>query len=406
MQEKPSLASDQHEHKPSIPRAYSPWSVNLLVIFATACGALPPFLLGSVAVNLRADLGLAISQLGILTSVFFGSAALSSIAAGRVVEKLGPTLGMRISCVTGALCLAAISVAGSLTVIVFSLIVSGVVYALVQVSANVLIAERMVRTRQALSYGIKQAGIPAATLVGGVAVPTIAVTLGWRWVFAAGAGLAALAAAAIPERHTGATRRRNQHFARPDLSTSTLVALTAGSALAAAAATSLGAYLVVSSAAMGLAAETAGLLLAAASLTALLTRIGVGWLADRVAHGHLVWVSSMILSGALGYLGLSTGAPALLAPATLLAFSGGWGWPGLFNFVIVMKNPSAPAAATGITQTGPYIGGITGPLMFGLIAQWVSYSAAWLFAASLAVLGAGLIAEGGRRLSSEELANS
>jgi predicted MFS family arabinose efflux permease len=72
----------------------------------------------------------------------------------------------------------------------------------------------------------------------------------------------------------------------------------------------------------------------------------------------------------------------------VLAFGAGWGWPGLFNFAIVKTNPGAPAAATGITQTGASGGAALGPLIFGLVLQGYGYTAAWIFCGSFALLSA------------------
>ena len=52
-----------------------------------------------------------------------------------------------------------------------------------------------------------------------------------------------------------------------------------------------------------------------------------------------------------------------------LAFATGWAWPGLFNLAVVRVNPSAPGAATGITQTGTYLGAVVGPVLFGVVAE-------------------------------------
>ena len=49
------------------------------------------------------------------------------------------------------------------------------------------------------------------------------------------------------------------------------------------------------------------------------------------------------------------------------------GWAG---------RPDAPAAATGVTQAGLYVGGMLGPLAFGAIAERVGFSAAWTAAAA------------------------
>ena len=50
----------------------------------------------------------------------------------------------------------------------------------------------------------------------------------------------------------------------------------------------------------------------------------------------------------------------------LLAVGLGWGWPGLVHFLISHMAPGATAAATGIVQTGTYIGNIIGPVLTGV----------------------------------------
>ena len=74
----------------------------------------------------------------------------------------------------------------------------------------------------------------------------------------------------------------------------------------------------------------------------------------------------------------------------------GWGWAGLFNLAIVRLNPDAPGVATGITQTGTYVGAGAGPLLFGWIADNFSTERAWVAAALLALVAAATILVGGR----------
>ena len=71
-----------------------------------------------------------------------------------------------------------------------------------------------------------------------------------------------------------------------------------------------------------------------------------------------------------------------------MAFSLGWGWPGLFNLAVVDHNRDAPAAATGVTQTGIYVGAAAGPAAFGLVSTELGYSAAWAMAGGLCLLAA------------------
>ena len=49
-----------------------------------------------------------------------------------------------------------------------------------------------------------------------------------------------------------------------------------------------------------------------------------------------------------------------------------------------------------MTQTGTYLGVAVGPFVFGVLAEHVSYSAAWNVAAAAAVLAAACIAVGDR----------
>jgi len=78
----------------------------------------------------------------------------------------------------------------------------------------------------------------------------------------------------------------------------------------------------------------------------------------------------------------------------LLAFGAGWGWPGLFNFAVVKTSPGAPAAATGITQTGASSGAAFGPLLFGFVVEAASYEAAWTVSAAVALAALATILAG------------
>jgi predicted MFS family arabinose efflux permease len=87
----------------------------------------------------------------------------------------------------------------------------------------------------------------------------------------------------------------------------------------------------------------------------------------------------------------------------VLAYVLGWSWPGLFNLAIVRANPSAPGAATGITQTGTYIGGVLGPLLFGWAVEAVGYPPAWLGSGAAALVGAVMILLGRRALVADRM---
>ena len=80
----------------------------------------------------------------------------------------------------------------------------------------------------------------------------------------------------------------------------------------------------------------------------------------------------------------------------VIAFAIGWGWPGLFNLAVVDLNREAPGAATGVTQTGIYVGAAAGPLAYGLLSTEIGYSGAWLVSGALCLLAAGAFAAAAR----------
>ena len=60
------------------------------------------------------------------------------------------------------------------------LAVAGVANAVTQPAINLFVAEQIPADRQGLGFGIKQSGIPAAILMSGLALPVLALPLGWR----------------------------------------------------------------------------------------------------------------------------------------------------------------------------------------------------------------------------------
>jgi predicted MFS family arabinose efflux permease len=105
-------------------------------------------------------------------------------------------------------------------------------------------------------------------------------------------------------------------------------------------------------------------------------------------------VTLMLAVGVWGFVGLAVDLPIAFVVGSLLAFAAGWGWSGLFVYAVVRAYPEAPAAATGVTQTGFSGGNVFGPVAFGWIVATWSYEAAWLAAGGLCAVGALLMWRG------------
>lgn len=369
----------------------------MLAAVAAATGvALPVLLVGELAVQIRHGLHFGAGRLGIAVALYYAAAAAASVPSGRLAEVLGGARVMRGSALLAACSLVAIAGgAHSWLALALALVPAGIASSAAQPAANQFLFRTVAPTRQGTAFGIKQSAIPLATLLGGLAVPGIALTIGWRWAFAGAAGIALVASLLAPRRSRSAdegTAGRPGAGPADPASRGALVLLAVAFALGLFAASSLATFLVGSGVAAGLGEGTAGLVAALASGIGLAARLAVGVQADRRGARHFPVVAVMLAVGAGGYvllaLGASLHAPWVFVPGAALAFGAGWGWNGLFNFAVVRSHPSSPASATALTQAGGRLGSVFGPLVFGFLVARASYEVAWLSSAATALLAA------------------
>ncbi len=376
-----------------------------IAIAAATAAVFPVFLTGALTVQLRHALHLSTADIGLGVTAFFGSSALCSVSSGRAAERAGSWAIMELATVIALASMAGIGLlVHHLWSLLVLLVVGGAGNGMMQPATNLLLSEVVHSSRQGLAFGIKQAGIPAATLLSGLAVPALALTAGWQAAYLAGAGYVAGVLVILHQHRrqdtvrsapgsAGQPARRQRRAAPAPIDLRPLILLAAGMAAAVAASNAMGSFVVPSTVDHGVAPGSAGLLAALGSAVGFSVRTGAGWRADfggrigvRAAEHHLAVLVVMIAIGAGGYLALASGRPFLLVPGVVLGFGAGWGYNGLFNLAVVRAYAHAPGRATGITQVGTYIGGMTGPLCFGVLVDHVGYQAGWLLCTALAVV--------------------
>lgn len=373
-------------------------------VASTAQGSLPVFMLGGLSVQVRDELDFAADLHGLAVALFFACSGLASTVAGRLIERGGAHAGMVVTAaLSGGACLGVAALSSSWAQLAAFMGLAGVANAFAQPAANGLLKRVVSDRRQGLVFGVKQAAIPLTTLLAGVAVPALGLTVGWRWGFAACVGTAVAVAVVAPREETRVQRAPGRQ-STGGRALAPLLAIAAAAALGAAPTMSLGVFLVASAVDAGVGQAAAGLLLAGGSVAGVVSRLANGALADRRDGGHLRAVAVMLTVGALGLALLGLGhIPVALVPGVVLAFAAGWGWNGLYDLAVVGQYPRAPAAATGVMLTGFFVGATLGPLGFGLVVEQRSFAAAWFAAAALA-LGAAAMVTLARALLHRELA--
>ena len=344
--------------------------------------------MGALALQIRSDLDVRVEAVAAGVSVFFLAGALTASWGGRLADHVGAVRAMRWCVLVTATCLlAGALLAESLAVLLPLLALAGVSNAVCQPAINLFVSEQVPADRQGLGFGIKQSGIPAAILVSGLALPVLAIPLGWRATFALCA-LGPLALGVALRRAGSVHVSRRPASRRP----SRVLVLTAiGAALATAGPSALGAYLVASAVDVGIAEGTAGLLAAVSSGLSLAVRVMLGARADRRRDYGLSTVVVLLAAGSVGFALMATDAVPSFVAGTLLAFTLGWGWPGLFNLAVVASNRETPGSASGISQTGIYVGAGGGPAAFGALYASAGHGTAWLVVAGITLIGAAVI---------------
>lgn len=356
---------------------------------------LPGFLTASLATRIRGDFSFENSALGLCVALFYVVSAASSNPAGRLLERIGPVHGMRLAAaLTAASCLLVATVATSAATLTAALALAGVANGLGSPTVSALFKRLIPADRQGMAFGAQQAGAPLGSLAAGLALPLIAIPLGWRWAFV-GAAVTGVVAAALAPRGVPAPPPGSRASRPPGFTAIHGIAVAA--ALASAAGVGFVSFLVSYAVENDIAEAGAGLLLGGVSLASALSRIALGFVLDRRRADALLPLAAMLAVSAGGYLLLMADQPALIVVAALLAGSLGWAWPGGLNLAVVQRSPQAPAWAVGVMMTGLFAGAVAGPLLVGLLADHGHFDSAWIACGALALAAAAVLAVTRRR---------
>jgi predicted MFS family arabinose efflux permease len=367
-----------------------PLAAALLAVIA---GALPVFLTASLAGQIDHSFAFSQAVLGLTVATFHLVGVVLSPTISRVLPRFGVQSTLRLAGVisaTATLCIA--TVVSSAPLLLCALVVAGLSNGAVGPTASALLRRTVAGHRHGLAFGTQQAGGPAAIFLAGIAVPLIAVPIGWRWAFAAACGIALLAAIAAPSlprerrRPMTAAAARVRHGS--DRSRAVLYLLVIAAGGGSAVGVSVLSFLVVFATHAGMSEAAAGLLLGAVSFAGMIGRIVFGLRVDRGRAQPLSTALALLFAG----------TPVAIVSGALILGGLGWAWHGVLTLAIVRQHDDAPVWAVGMLMSGVFAGAIVGPLLVGTVSAQTSFRTAWTICALLSLVPLGAVALARRRL--------
>lgn len=359
---------------------------------ALCLAVLPVFVVGALSERIGDDLRFGAGGTGAVVATFFVASGAGAVPSAMLTGRIGASSAVRLGLVLSAGAALATAVwVESFWQLLITMAVGGSVVGLVDTGGARIISDLVRDRRHGVAFGLKEASVPAASMIAGASIPAISDRLSWRAVFVAGAVAAPALSFLLP--NAGAAVADRARAGPASGSRPSLVLFAAGIALAVGAATAAATFLVPATTSIAdTSAGAAGTVLAVASVASIVVRVGLGLESDRrPARAPAVMVWALVL-GAAGAAVLAVGGPtATVVLGAVLVLGAGWGWTGLAFVLAVRSRPDVPSSAAGVVLTGLSIGGAGGPAIYGGIASLVGYRAAWLAVVVALLAGAGLI---------------
>jgi len=362
-----------------------------------------------LAPEVARDFGVSAKLVGVFVGLLYVGSMTASLASGHFIARRG---AIRVSQLCVLLCAAGILMVALLPssaapMLAVAPLVIGLGYGAVTPASSELLARTARPDRLALTFSIKQTGVPGGAALAGAVLPALTVAIGWRptLLSVAACGLV-IAALAQPTRRRLDVIGADRAFSltaliaplRVVLRDRRLAELSAVGFIYAAMQMCLMSFLVV------YLTEALDYPLIAAGLA--LTTANIGGVAGRIVWGAIAdhWIAPRRM---LGLIGVATGLCAFAAAN----FSAAWphtallavaavfgataiGWNGVQLSQVARHAPPGQAGAiTGASGFITFAGVVSGPPLFALLAAVTdSYRAGFVvFGALCLVCGAAML---------------
>jgi len=370
---------------------------------ATATSVLAP--------EIGRDLGVAPKLVGVFVGLIYAGGMTASLASGGFVERYG---AIRVSQVSVVLCAAGLAMVVGYTarpaillpLLVVAPVVIGLGYGPITPASSQILARTAPPSRMALTFSIKQTGVPVGAALAGALLPVLAVSLGWHTAFLAvcAIGIAIAIVAQLARASLDAHRIPGRALSLSGvvaplhqvLRTPALRELATSGFVYAALQVCLMSFLVVyMTESLGYSLVAAGFALTAANLGGIAGRILWGAIADlfiapRALLG-LIGVGSGLCSWLAVLFSAAWPSVALIAVCVLFGMTA-IGWNGVQLSEVARAAPAGQeGSVTGGAGFVTFGGVLVGPPAFALISALTGG-----YRGGFAIFGALALASGAR----------
>jgi sugar phosphate permease len=379
--------------KPSRPQRR--WLVLAISVFAQ--GAVAIFITGLPAIGpaLQRHYGLSLIQTGAIFSAISVGAVLTVTMWGVAADRWGERVVLGAGLGGGAIVIATLSLTTRYPVVLALVTVAGALTATASVGSGRALMAWFGPRERGLALGLRQMAIPLGGALAAVALPFIVTRASIPDAFVVLAVICAVPALAavvgLRVQPPGAARARSGGPWHAPLRDRRLWRLALASALIVIGQTSMVAYLVLYlTGVRHLPLQSAALVLLVAQLGGAGSRVGLGYISDRIGSRirPLRWIGAVSSAlFALCAIGLDAPLPTLL-PLAIAATIAGMSANGLaYTAAAEIGGAQGAGGALGFQNAAMYLAGACSPLAFGALVSLLDWRSGFVLLSLAAAAG-------------------
>lgn len=361
-------------------------------ILASAFGPLAPFL--------QDDLHISRTEVGLISTAVFLTAAPSALFGGRAADRVGERQVLILSGMLGAVAALAVAGSGGFWFLVLSCLGIGLGNGIQNPAGSAAVMRWFPQHQRGLAMGIRQTGVPIGGMLAAGVAPLLALHYGWRSAYLAGGLLSFVGAVLIivayfdPQRSAkaGTVPVRSLRDLARDTRILRLALIFNCQVFTQMSATTY--FVLFLHESLAVSVVTAGALFVVVNIAAMAARIGWGLVSDRRFQGRrrppLVIIVVLTVCSSLCAAILPSNTPLWLVAALSVLFGiSAFAWTGILGtLVIEIVGAESAGSAISLVQVLSTPATLIASPLFGLLADVSgSYRASWLVLTVIGLVG-------------------